>query len=48
MTTQIDHRIIEAAMQQGRLERALAFKRMARAAYRGIRDTAKMVVAIFA
>jgi len=47
MSKQIDHRTITAAMHQGRVERALAFKQMARATYRGLRNSAKMLVALF-
>jgi len=46
MTNEIDYRRVEAAMQQGRVERALAFRGMAKATYRALRATAKMIVAI--
>jgi len=47
MNTHIDRRMIEAGMRQGRIERAIAFRHMARATQRGLRLTAKMIVAVF-
>ena len=48
MTNRISQQTIEAAMRQGRVERALAFRQMTRAVTLALRNTAKMIVGIFA
>ena len=48
MTNHIDNRTIEAGMRQGRIERAIAFRRMGSALSRGLRATVKFVAAMFA
>lgn len=47
MQTEINHRRIERAMRQGRVERAIAFRKMALASFQALRKSAQSVVAIF-
>jgi len=48
MTSHMNYRTIEAAMKQGRVERALAFRRVALRISGGLRHTARTLVGIFA
>jgi len=48
MTTRTDYKMIEAAMLQGRMERAYAFRAAARYVATGLRNSARSLVAIFA
>ena len=44
MDDQIDYRSIEAGMRRGRIERAIAYRRMAHALSKGLRNVTKMIV----
>jgi len=46
MTNHIDYRIIENAMKQSRIERAVAFRDMIRSVSQGLRKTARTLVAM--
>lgn len=47
MTMHIDHKIIEAAMRQGRLERACALRRLTVSAMDSLHRGARTLMAVF-
>ena len=46
MADQIDYRSIKAGIRRGRIERAIAFRRMAHALSSGLRNVTKMILAM--
>ena len=48
MTRHLDHRTIETAMRQARVERAHAFRRTAERISAGLRTSTRAVVGVFA
>ncbi len=47
MESQIDHKIIEAAMRQGRLERAYALRDLSRSISNKLYRGARILIAVF-
>jgi len=47
MTNHIDYRVIDTAMKQSRVERAVAFRSMIGGIAQGFRRTARTLVAMF-